>query len=85
MTSSDMGIEKENLLVIKRPDVLGYKIESFKEQVLQIPGVEKASNATAVPGKLYSNNAFMLDDDPTKATHLIMQDQVSYGYPEALG
>jgi putative ABC transport system permease protein len=85
MTSSDMGMEKENLLVIKRSDVLGYQIESFKEQVLLIAGVEKASNATAVPGKLYSNNAFMLDDDPTKATHLIMQDQVSYGYPEALG
>ena len=50
MTSSDMGIDKENLIVIKRPDVLGNQIESFKEQVLQIPGVEKAANATAVPG-----------------------------------
>jgi putative ABC transport system permease protein len=85
MTSSDMGFEKQNLLVIKRPDVLGHRIESFKEQVLHIPGVEKAANATGIPGKLYSNNAFLLDDDPTKATHLIMQDQISYGYPEAMG
>lgn len=85
MTSSNMGVEKENLLVIKRSDVLGNQMESFKEQVLQIPGVEKAANATSIPGKLYSNNAFMLENDATKATHLIMQDQVSYGYPEALG
>jgi putative ABC transport system permease protein len=85
MTSSDMGVEKENLLIIKRPDILGNQIESFKEQVLQIPGVDKAANATSIPGKLYSNNPFFLDNDPTKATHLMMQDQVSYGYPEALG
>jgi putative ABC transport system permease protein len=85
MTSADMGLDKDNLLIIKRSDVLGHQIEAFKQQVVLIPGVEKASNATAVPGKLYSNNAFMLDDDPAKATHLIMQDQVSYGYPEAMG
>jgi putative ABC transport system permease protein len=85
MTTSDMGMEKDNLLVIKRPDMLGNRIESFKEQVLKIQGVMNAANATAVPGKLYSNNAFMLDEDPSKVTHLIMQDQVSYGYPEALG
>lgn len=85
MTSSDMGLEKGNLLVIKRPDVLGKRIDSFKEQVLQIPGVEKAANATSIPGKLYSNNAFVLENDPAKATHLMLQDQVSYGYPEVLG
>jgi putative ABC transport system permease protein len=85
MTSSDMGIEKENLIIIKRSDILGNQIESFKEQVLRIPGVENAANATSIPGKLYSNNPFLLDNDATKATHLMMQDQVSYGYPEAMG
>jgi putative ABC transport system permease protein len=80
-----MGLEKGNLLVIKRPDVLGNQIDSFKEQVLQIPGIEKAANATSIPGKLYSNNAFFIDNDATKATHIMMQDQISYGYPEALG
>jgi putative ABC transport system permease protein len=85
MTSSEMGIDKDNLLVIKKPDALGNQLESFKAQVQLIPGIEKAANATAVPGKLYSNNAFLLDDDPTKATHLIMQDQVSYGYTETMG
>ncbi len=85
MTSADMGVDKKNLFIVKRPDVLGNQIESFKEQVLQIPGVEKVGNATAVPGKLYSNNAFFLEDDPTKTNHLIMQDQISFGYPEAMG
>ncbi|HEX2975786.1 MAG TPA: FtsX-like permease family protein, partial [Bacteroidales bacterium] len=85
MTSADMGLDKQNLLVVRRPDKLGTKLESFKEQLLSIPGVVKAGNSLAVPGKLYSNNAFLLDDDPTKATHLIYQDAVSYNYAETMG
>ena len=50
MTSSDIGIDKENLLVIRRPDALGKQIESFKEQILKLPGVEKAANSQAIPG-----------------------------------
>jgi putative ABC transport system permease protein len=80
MTSKDMGIVKENLLVIRRPDALGKKLESFKEQILQIPGVEKIANATAIPGtNNFNNNAFFLDNDPTKAAYLINQDLVSFG------
>lgn len=86
MTSTDMGIVKENLLVIRRPDALEKKLESFKEQVLQIPGVERIANATAVPGtNNFNNNAFFLDNDPTKATYLINQDQVSFGFAEVFG
>jgi putative ABC transport system permease protein len=86
MTSKDMGIVKENLLVIRRPDALGKKLESFKEQILQIPGVEKIANATAIPGtNNFNNNAFFLDNDPTKATYLINQDRVSFGFAEVMG
>jgi len=85
MTSADMGVDKENLLVIRRPDALERQLESFKEQVLTLPGVEKVGNSTSVPGTLFSNNAFMLDDDPTKATYLINQAQVSFGFAEVLG
>jgi hypothetical protein len=48
MRSYDTGINKENLLIIRRPEVLGSQIDSFKEQLLQIPGVEKVSNSTAL-------------------------------------
>jgi putative ABC transport system permease protein len=86
MTSADMGIIKDNLLVIRRPDALDKKLESFKEQILQIPGVEKIANATAIPGtNNFNNNAFFLDNDPTKATYLINQDRVSFGFAEVMG
>jgi putative ABC transport system permease protein len=86
MTSKDMGFNKENLLVIRRPDALEKKLESFKEQILQIPGIERIANATAIPGtNNFNNNAFFLDNDPTKATYLINQDQVSFGFAEVMG
>jgi putative ABC transport system permease protein len=86
MTSSKMGIEKENLMVIRRPDAMDRQLESFKEQVLKIPGVVSVANSTAVPGsKSFNNNAFLVDNDPTKATYLINQDQVSFGFAEVMG
>lgn len=86
MTSADMGIDKNNLLVVRRPDALGKKLESLKEQVLQIPGVERIGNATALPGTTnFNNNAFFLDNDPTKTTYLLNQESVSFGFAEVLG
>lgn len=85
MTSSDMGLEKDNLLVIRRPDALGRKLESFKERILQIPGVERIANSTSIPGTSFNNNAFFLDNDPTKATFLINQGRVSFGFAETMG
>jgi len=85
MTSVDMGIEKENLLVIRRPDALGKKLESFKEQVLRIPDVVKIANSQAIPGTNFNNNAFFLDNDPTKTTYLINQTRVSFDFAEVMG
>jgi putative ABC transport system permease protein len=87
MTSADMGIDKENLLVVRRPDALEKRLESFKEQVMQIPGVVRIANSTAIPGAVtsFNNNAFFLDNDPTKATYLINQCNVSFGFAEVMG
>jgi len=86
MTSADMGFDKENLLVVRRSDALRNNIDAFKEQVLHIPGITQVGNGTAIPGTdNYNNNAFYLDDDPTKTTYLINQESVSYGFAEAMG
>jgi putative ABC transport system permease protein len=85
MTSSDMGFDKKNLLVVRRPDFLGNKIESLKEQLLMIPGVAGCANSAAIPGKIFSNNGFLLDNDPTKSTYLINETMVSHGFAEYMG
>ena len=85
MTRKDLGFEKENLIVIRRPDAFFRQMTSFRDQILQIPGVEKVGYSRAVPGTNFNNNAFFNDEDPEKKTYLLQQTQVSFDFPEALG
>jgi putative ABC transport system permease protein len=85
MTKKDLGFDKENLLIIRRPDAFFNQLEPFRNQVLQIPGVEKIGFSRSVPGTIYNNNAFLNDEDPDKKTYLINQNSVSLDYPQALG
>ena len=85
MTKKDLGFEKENLLVIRRVDAFWQQMESFRTQLLEIPGVEKAGFSRAVPGTDYNYNAFFKDNDPEKNSYLINQTSVSLDFPQALG
>ena len=85
MTKKDLGFEKENLIIIRRPDAFFRQLEPFRNQLLQIPGVEKVGYSRQVPGTNFNNNAFFNDEDPEKKTYLLQQAQVSLDFPEALG
>ena len=85
MTKKDLGFDKENLIIIRRPDSFYKQMKSFRNQVLQIPGVEKVGFSFAVPGEVFNNNAFFRDDDPDKNTYLINQTSVSFDFPQTLG
>jgi putative ABC transport system permease protein len=85
MTKRDIGFSKDNLIVIRRVDAFWQQMESFRTQLLEIPGVEKAGFSSSVPGTNFNNNAFFNDGDPEKNTYLINQTNVSFDFPEALG
>ena len=85
VTKKDIGFNKENLIVIRRSDAFFRQRESFRDQLLQIPGVENVGFSRAVPGTTFNNNAFLLDDDPEKKTYLINQTQVSFDFAQTLG
>jgi len=85
MTKKDIGFSKENLIVISRVDAFWKQMESFRTQLLEIPGIEKTGFSRAVPGTEFNNNAFFNDEDPEKNTYLINQTSVSFDFPEALG
>jgi putative ABC transport system permease protein len=86
MTNKDLGFDKENLIVIKRADTFWRQLETFRTQLLEIPGIEKAGFSRNVPGlPSFNNNAFFNDNDPEKKTYLINQGSVSFDFPEVLG
>lgn len=85
MTKKDLGFEKENLIIIRRPDAFFRQIEPFRDQLLKIPGVEKVGFSRQVPGTNFNNNAFFNDEDAEKKTYLLQQAQVSLDFPQVLG
>jgi putative ABC transport system permease protein len=85
LTKRDLGFEKDNLIVIRRPDAFYRQLEPFRTQLLRIPGVDKVGFSWALPGTTFSNNGFLLDNDPDKNTYLINQAGVSLDFPQALG
>jgi len=85
MTRKDIGFDKENLIVIRRPDAFFRQMEPFRERLLQIPGVGKVGYSRAVPGTDFNNNGFLKDDDPEKNTYLLNQTGVSLDFPQTLG
>jgi putative ABC transport system permease protein len=85
MTKKDLGFKKDDLIVIRRVDAFWRQYESFRTQLLEIPGVEKAGFSRAVPGTDFNYNAFFKDDDAEKNPYLINQTSVSLDFPEALG
>jgi len=85
MTNKDLGFKKENLVIIRRPDAFFRQIGSFRDQLLQIPGIESVGISRQIPGTNFNNNAFFNDEDPEKKTYLLQQAQVSLDFPQTLG
>ena len=84
--TKDLGFEKENKLVIKRSDGLKLNMDSFKQEAMKIPGIQSIANANSIPGKNFSLNATLLENDPNPGTTYTMdQAWVSPGYEKTLG
>jgi putative ABC transport system permease protein len=85
MLSKELGFNKDQLLIVRRPDALKTKIEPFKVELMRNPNIGGVANATAIPGKTHNNNGFLRDGSVEKNTYLMLQNIVSFEYPEVLG
>ncbi len=67
MLEKDLGFNKENLLVIRRAQDIGNQVNSFKSELLGVPGVISVSASTAVPGRSNNTNGYSIRgrDDET--------------------
>jgi putative ABC transport system permease protein len=70
----DLGFDKENLLVIRRPDGLRKDLEKYRKAILTHENVLTASNSLSLPGSIYTSSTFYLEGtSPEKNFHLIFQ------------
>jgi putative ABC transport system permease protein len=85
MLSRDLGYEKENVLVLRRSEALGGRINTFLQEVNEIPGVIIASHSTSVPNYPNNHNGYMMEGEAGDKTFLLQTNWVDNNYIETWG
>lgn len=83
MLVKSLGFEKDQVLVIERPDWLGNDMEAFKNDLFTHPNISTVSNSATLPGKKYELRSYRKKGEAE--TFLFLNNQVSYEYQDLLG
>ncbi|MEZ4943328.1 MAG: ABC transporter permease [Saprospiraceae bacterium] len=63
MLTADLGIGRDNVLVVSNVQRLGKQAESFRDELLKLPGVTKATLTTDLPATGYFGDFYVPDPD----------------------
>ena len=69
--TKDIGLDKDNLMIVKYADKLGNQLESFREEISRFPGVVSASTSNDIREGF--EDIFMREDDDTQFSLLIFK------------
>nr|WP_321353983.1 ABC transporter permease [uncultured Draconibacterium sp.] len=69
LQKQELGFNKENLVIVKNAAYLWNNKPSFKNELLEQPGILEVSNSLYIPGRSKSNNTFF-HELPTEASLL---------------
>jgi len=64
MLNTDLGFNKEQLMVITRADAVGNHVKAFKEALVRIPEVVRVTSSTTVPGYSGSGRTYQIEGRP---------------------
>jgi putative ABC transport system permease protein len=85
MQNKEPGFNKENLLLVKRSDLLKERIDAFKDQITQHSNVIVAANTTHIPTNQFSDNAHWLEGWDRGEIFTLATSRVSYDFDKAMG
>jgi len=83
MLAKNLGFEKDQIMVLKRPDWLNKNLNVFKRELLANSNVKAVANSETLPGKSFAIRSYRPKDEP--ATFLFFNNQVSYEYLDLMG
>jgi len=84
MLKKNLGFDKEQVLVIRRSDRLGKKIETFKQEILKNPAIVAVSYTNSLPGHVISNNACFLENQSASNSYIMDQAWVNFDFTKVL-
>jgi putative ABC transport system permease protein len=84
MQNKETGFEKENVLVVHRSEVLGNRIDAFKEEVTSHSNVIDAAHSTHIPSGGFMGNAHWLEGRGREDIFTLATYRTSYDFDKAL-
>lgn len=83
MLDKNLGFNKDQVIVLKRPDWLNKNLDSFKNDLLKHPNIQAVANSETLPGKTYQIRSYRRKDDAQ--TFLFQNNQIAYEYMDMMG
>ena len=83
MLTKNLGFDKEQILAIRRSDLLKGNLESFRNDLLLNTNIRSVANSKTLPGKTYDRRSYRRKGSPE--SYVCMFDHVSFNYNEVMG
>jgi putative ABC transport system permease protein len=80
MINKDLGFDKENLVVIRRPDGLKKNLENYRSAILTNQRVLTATNTMSIPVNILNSNTFYLDGTSADENYHMVVHLVNFDY-----
>ena len=78
------GIDRKNVIVLNRADILKDRYDGFKTEILRHPGIEAMTAASAYPGSIVGNTVFWKEGDSSDDTKLIWMMMANPDYEKVM-
>ena len=75
-----LGFNRDQILIVKKTDDIGKYIKSFKDDISRNSAIIDVSNSSAIPGGLFGDTAFKLEDTGPEDVHDIKVINTDYGF-----
>jgi putative ABC transport system permease protein len=85
LINKDRGYSTENIVVVRRPDALTNKLEDFKKQIRQHPGILAVSNSTTAMGGGFQKFPYYPEGGSMAHSYSASTVLVGYGYDSTYG
>jgi putative ABC transport system permease protein len=85
MLNKDLGFKKEQVMVIEQVHALQDRVNVFKKEIENIPGVIACSHSTAVPGHPNNINGYLIQGRPAENSVLLTTTWTDYDHLKTFG
>lgn len=86
LKNKNLGFNKENLVVMEIQDsTFRNKIETFKKELLNNPGIVSVTGTTGVPGDINWIQVMRVEKEDKMTDHTIILNQADYDFVQTMG